>query len=168
MNWKGRRLLLAGVAFLLATALNAQQPEIFDVSQAVAGARRIETLYFFTVGRWSDADEHVGAMSTHIQCYKAFGFCDVASAEWAGHQAGVNLTTYDILRWDRNEIIAVDSSAICVVNTIRADLLAQKVTLSSSDKGVSTDPLCKGSDKLPTAFLTGRIEIPRGRVPGKH
>jgi hypothetical protein len=73
--------------------------------------------------------------------------------------SNVDLTTFDILRWDGKEMIAVDSSAICLVSTIRADFVTKRVTLSSSDKGVTKDPLCKGSDKLPTAVLWGEEDI---------
>jgi hypothetical protein len=66
----------------------------------------------------------------------------------------VNLTSFDILRWDSKEIIAVDSSPICIANTLRVDLISKRVTLSSSDKGVKMDP-CKGLDKLLTAVLWG-------------
>lgn len=74
-------------------------------------------------------------------------------------QAMVDLDSFDILRWDNKEIIAVDSSFICEVDTLRVDLITKQVTLSSASKGASEDPLCKGSDKLPTAFLLGEDDI---------
>ena len=49
----------------------------------------------------------------------------------------------------------MDSSSICVVNTLRVDLVIKRITLSSSDKGETKDPFCKGSDKLSIAVLWG-------------
>jgi hypothetical protein len=159
-----RRLLTAFVAFTLATPLTAQKPIIFDVSDVVVGAPRIKTLYLFAEGKWSDAGEHVGGTSTQIQCYKSLGFCDVANAHETFGEANVDLTSFDILRWDSKEIIAVDSSPICIVNTLRVDLVIKRITLSSSDKGATKDPFCKGSDKLPTAVLWGMEDVTRDAI----
>ena len=74
------------------------------------------------------------------------------------------LDSFDILRWDSQEMIAVDSSALCIVSTLRVDLVTKRVTLSSSDKGVTKDPLCKGTDKIPTAVLWGSEEIANDAV----
>jgi hypothetical protein len=62
---------------------------------------------------------------------------------------------FDILRWDSEEIITVDSSFTCVAETLRVDIATKRVTLSFADKGVTNDPDCKGSDKMPTAVLLG-------------
>ncbi len=151
MRW----LLSAYTIFALAIPAIAQKPVIFDVSSVVVGAHKIQTLYLFAEGKWSDAGEHIAPDSTQIFCYKSLGFCDVANAVWNGSEAAASLTSFDILRWDNQEIIAVDSSPICIVNTLRADLNTKRITLSSSDKGVTSDPFCKGSDKLSTAVLWG-------------
>jgi hypothetical protein len=160
MRW----LLSAYLVFALAIPVVAQKPIIFDISNVVVGAQRIQTLYLYSEGKWSDAGEHMGPASTQIQCYKSLGFCDVANAIVVSGDANVDLTTFDILRWDSQEIIAVDSTPICVVNTLRVDLAAKRVTLSSSDKGMTKDPLCKGSDKLSTAVLWGEKEIVKDAI----
>jgi hypothetical protein len=64
------------------------------------------------------------------------------------------LNSFDILRWDNRELIGVDSSPICVVNTLRFDFAAKKVTTTMSLKGETKDPLCKDI-KATTAFLGG-------------
>jgi len=164
-----RQILSVFVALALAVPVAAQQPIIFDVSNVVMGAQRIPTLWLFAEGKWSDAGDHIGPASTQIQCYKSFGLCDVANAfetnafETFG-VAGVNLTSFDILRWDNKEIIAVDSSPICIVKTLRADLNTKRITLNSSDKGVTTNPFCKGLDKLPTAVLWGIDDITKDAI----
>ncbi len=158
-----RQILSVFVALALTVPVAAQQPIIFDLSNVVMGAQKIPTLWLFAEGRWSDAGEHVGPGSTQIQCYKYFGFCDVANAFETFGVAGVNLTSFDILRWDSKEIIAVDSSPICIVNTLRVDITSKRVTLSSSDKGVKTD-LCNGSDKLTTAVLWGLDDVTKDAV----
>jgi hypothetical protein len=137
----------------------AQTPTIFDVSDVVIGASRIETRYLFAEGKWSDAGDDDAINSTDIQCYKRLGFCNVASAHMLAGQAQVNLFSYDILRWDDKEMIAVDSSPICVVNTLRADLSSKRFTLSTANKGASA-PLCKTLVGTPqTAFLLGINDV---------
>jgi len=93
-------------------------------------------------------------MSTEIDCYERFGFCDEADATYLNSQAGASLTNFDILRWDKRELIAVDSSPICVVNTLRLDFAAKKVTITMALKGETKDPFCKGVQAT-TAFLGG-------------
>jgi hypothetical protein len=148
-------LLLALFFLAPLSALAQHTPTIFDVSDVVAGAQRTPTKYLFATGKWSDAGEHVGGSSTEIHCYQRFGFCEAASAQSLDGYSEVSLDSFDILRWDTKEIIAVDSSPICVVNTLRFDLVAKKITISSASKGVAKDPFCKGSDNQPTAFLDG-------------
>lgn len=149
------RLLSTSLFLVLAIPATAQKPQIFDVSNVVVGAQRISTLYLYAVGKWSDAGEHIGPMSTEIQCYKSLGFCNVANARTQSDgEANASLDMFDILRWDGNEIIAVDSSPTCVVTTLRVDLVTKGITLSFADK-MSKDPLCKGFGNLPTAVLWG-------------
>lgn len=157
-------LLSTCVVLALAIPLAAQKPVIFDVSNVVIGAQRIPTLYLYAEGKWSDAGEHIGPVSTQIECFKRLGFCEVAGAFTVGSGANVSLDSFDILRWDGREIIAVDSSAICIVSTLRVDLSAKRITLSSSDKGVTKDPFCMGSDKLPTAVLWGEEDIVKDAI----
>jgi hypothetical protein len=137
----------------------AQQPLIFDVSTVVVGSQRLETLWAYAEGKWSDAGPNVEINSTAIHCYKRFGFCEVASASSSSRLASVSLSSFDILRWDTNEMIAVDSSPICLVNTLRFAFSAKKVSTSSASKGETRDKFCK--DLTPsttaTAFLTGAI-----------
>ena len=94
--------------------------------------------------------------SAEIHCYKRFGFCEVASADSIGGPNGVyvSLNSFDIVRWDKQEMIAVDSSPICLVNTLRADFQKHKVTLSSKSKGETKDKMCEHTE-TPTAFLGG-------------
>ncbi len=146
-------------ALLLLGALPcvAQQPLIFDVSTVVVGSQRLETLWAYAEGKWSGAGPDVGMNSTDIHCYKRFGFCEVATASTASGLASVSLSSFDILRWDTSEMIAVDSSPICVVNTLRFDFAAKKVSISSASKGEPRDKVC--TDLTPsmttTAFLAG-------------
>jgi hypothetical protein len=83
----------------------AQHPLTLDVSTVVVGSERLETLYAFAMGKWSDAGNHVGLNSTEIHCYLRFGFCNVADASSSFGLASVNFTSYDILRWDKNEMV---------------------------------------------------------------
>jgi len=150
---------LQTLVLLLGTPVLAQHPLTLDVSTVVVGAERIETPWVYAVGKWSDAGEHVRINSTEIHCYQRFGFCEVANASTSVGLASVSLISFDILRWDKSELIAVDSSPICLVNTLRFDFAAKKVSISSTSKGETRDKSCK--DLTPsmtaTAFLTGAM-----------
>ncbi len=151
-----KRILLF-VVVLLSTAFvyaQDQTPQILNVSSVVAGAQKTETLYAYAVGRWSDADDHLAVWSTEIHCYERFGFCEEADATYLSGEAGATLNSFDILRWDKRELIAIDSSPICVVNTLRFDFAAKKVTITMALKGETKDPFCKDM-KATTAFLGG-------------
>ena len=99
--------------------------------------------------------------STEIHCYERFGFCEEADATYVGGQAGATLNSFDILRWNNRELIAVDSSPICVVNTLRFDFAAKKVTLTMALKGETKDPFCKDI-KATTSFLGGVEHLRKG------
>jgi len=155
--WQYMKTALIFAGFLLAAVIvqaQDQTPAILSVSQVVAGAKRIETLYAHVVGKWSDADDHLAVYSSEISCYERFGFCDEADATYFNGEAGATLNSFDILRWDKRELIAVDSSALCAVNTLRLDFVARKVTITTSPKGATTNPVCKGENAT-TAFLGG-------------
>ncbi len=157
-NRAAKRLIAVGIVVSLAAAASpaaAQTPFIFDVSDVVVGAQKIETRYFLASGKWSNAGSDVGPASTEIHCYQRLAFCEVADANSALGHASVTLSSLDVLKWDDKELIAVDSSPICIVVTLRADFVTKRVTMSSADKGVTNDPFCKGFDKLPTVFLLG-------------
>jgi hypothetical protein len=153
------------VLIFAASLLTAQEPEILDVSVVVVGPQRVETLWAYAMGKWSDAGKDVGTNSTQIQCYKRFGICEVASAYSFARQAWVNLDTFDILRWDGREMISVDSSPACTVNTLRFDFVSKRVSISSASKGETKNGLCKEviSATAHTAFLIGIKDQPNHR-----
>ena len=157
------------IALILISAASSlaqdQTPAIFgDPSLVVVGAQKIETLYTWAEGKWSDADEKLGPVSAVINCYKRFGFCEEAEAGFVLGSATVNLGELDILRWDDSELIAVDSSPICVVNTIRFDFHTKQVTFTVTPKAVTKDmpqlskQMC-ASVKPTTAFLSGGTKL---------
>ncbi|SPF42388.1 exported hypothetical protein [Candidatus Sulfotelmatobacter kueseliae] len=147
-------LCVIGMTSVLAKA-QEQHPEIFGQPSVVTmGAEHIETLWTEASGKWSDAGKDMGTTSSHVECYKKFGFCTEAEAYSLGGQAWVNVTTLDILRWDSQELIAVDSSPTCQVNQIRFDFKTKQVSVTESPKGETKDPFCKDV-KPTTAYLGG-------------
>ena len=141
----------------------AQKPLSFDVSTVTVGSQRLVTVWAYAIGKWSDAGPDVYPNSTEIRCYKRFDFCEVANAESLSKRAFVSVEDFDVLRWDDKELIAVDSSPICVVNTLRFDFVAKKVSLSSASKDETRDKLCQNftPSMTGTAFLTGWEQLNR-------
>jgi hypothetical protein len=147
--------LAALLCIAVCATAQEQHPEIFiEPSIVTIGVQRTETLWTEAKGKWSDADDKLGTDSTHIECYKKLGFCSEAEAYSLGGQAWVRLETLDILRWDSEELIAVDSSPICQVDQIRFDFKTKQVTVTGSLKGDTKVPFCKDL-KPTTAFLGG-------------
>ena len=155
--------LLAPTILLIAASLSAQEqtPEVFGTpSTVVVGTQKIETVYTWAQGKWSNAGDLQGTNSTIIHCYQRFGFCEEAEGYSFGGKAWVNLTTLDVLRWDDEELIAVDSSPVCAVDTIRFDFHTKQVSYTVTAKGVTKDmpemsrKLCE-SVKPTTDFLAG-------------
>jgi hypothetical protein len=104
------------------TAFAQKHPTLFSVSDIVVGAQKLDTGYLHAVGAWSDASEMESAFSVEIECLKRFGFCTAAEARAYGQGPGsvrVMLWSYDILRWDDREMIALVSDGLCVVSTLR-------------------------------------------------
>jgi hypothetical protein len=133
---------------LTSTVAGAQEqhPQIFGEPTVVTmGAERIETLWTEASGKWSDTGKDIGTTASHVECYKKFRFCFQAEAYSLGGQAWVNTTTLDILRWDAEELIAVDSTPICQVNQIRFDFKTKQVSATESPKGETKDPFCKAA-----------------------
>ena len=158
--------ILAILVTLSAALAVGQTPEMFDVSNVTIGTQKLDTDWLFAVGKWSDAGKEIAVNSTEIRCYKRFGFCEVSSAMVSEGLASVNVDDFDVLRWDADELIAVDSSPICVANNLRVDFKTKKVSISSTSKGASDDKFCREVDADPaalkTAFLTGTKDIVSG------
>jgi len=140
--------------FALTSKARAQTPYQFTVNDIVVGSRHIKTSYLDASGKWSFAGPDIGAQSTSIHCFERLGFCEAADAHSVDGKASANLTTYDIVRWDSREMIATDASPTCVVNTLRVDFAAKKVSLSSISKG-DQDAACENFKLPTTAFLVG-------------
>jgi hypothetical protein len=158
-------LLVSLCALYFASTASAQtHPEIFDVSDVVLGAQKLDTTYLYAAGAWSDASEMENALSVQIECFKRIRYCMVAQPLVVGQgpgSVGAMLDGYDILRWDEREMIAVDSSPICSVNTIRADFIAKTITISAAKKATKLadkDPFCKDVNQS-TAFLVNNDEV---------
>jgi hypothetical protein len=138
----------AVVVAVLGGLVVGQTPEMYDMSDVLVGAQRLQTKWLLAVGKWSNAGKDASVTSTEIHCYKRFGFCEVSSA-LSGGTADVSVDDFDILRWDTRELIAVDSSPICAAYTLRVEFKTKKVSLSSTSKHVTEDETCKDMDATP-------------------
>jgi hypothetical protein len=134
----------------------AQTPVIFDVSEVTIGPQKIATKWAYAEGKWSDASAKVGVPSASIHCYERFGFCEDAEVITVLGTPAIRTEMFDVLRWDDNEIIAVDSSPVCLVTTLRFDLALKRVTVSSASKHETRFPVCKDVESAATgvAYLT--------------
>ena len=146
-------LLIAVMA--LRPLATAQTPDQFSVTETTVGSRHIKTLYLYAAGKWSyDFAPISGPATTYIHCYEKLGICEDADAYSSAGKTSASLTTYDIVRWDSREMIAVDSSSACAANMLRVDFAAKKVSLSSNAKG-TPDKACENLKLPPAAFLVG-------------
>jgi hypothetical protein len=51
-----------------------------------------------------------------------------------------------------------------IAGTLRADFRAVSVTLSSAEKGVTTDPICSGSARVSTAVLLNLEDVIKKKI----
>jgi hypothetical protein len=166
------RLFALLIALMLRPAVVAQTPAVFDLSDVVVGTKQIDTTFFLTIGKWSDAsrcsdEAKVFTPSTEIHCYKAFSFCDEANAISVRGQPSLDTTSYNILRWDAKEIVAVNSEAPCIEDTLQVDFDARRVTATRALKHKPNDPWCKtfSTKDERVAFLEGmKEELEKYRV----
>jgi len=150
--WAVLLVILLGT-MTVPVAAQSQTPRRFDVRSVTVGAQRTETLWAHALGKWWSTGDELVSGSAEIMCYKRFGFCVEASAWCQGLPEAV-LSTFEILRWDASELIAVDSSPACVVNTLRFNFATKKVSVTSGLRDEANDLLCKGYKPM-TAFLGG-------------
>jgi hypothetical protein len=157
------KTVFAAAFILLSSGLFGQSPLTFDVSRTLVGSARTTTLAFDAVGRWSpdkeSSDSHlIGPMSAEVRCFKTLGLCERIGAIVASGPATVAvLQDFDIVRWDDQGIIAVDSTAPCVTMTLRISFNSKSVAQDRKLKKAGEEPLCKELSHLDewTTFLVG-------------
>jgi hypothetical protein len=69
-----------------------------------------------------------------IDCFKNLRLCVAATAEFYMGHAHVSVQYLDIIKWDRNGIVAQDSSPVCLANTFLINFADHSITLNATLK----------------------------------
>lgn len=92
-----------------------------------------------------DDGEELVLLTVDVSCQKDHNQCTVATADYFDSAVNLDVTPYDIERWDDNEITWSDSSSICANNTYVINRKAQTFTISVRKKDPIPDYARKSS-----------------------
>jgi hypothetical protein len=131
------------LAFVHATPLSAdgEKPGFFSSAEFVSAS-----------GKWKStsgvAGDEIGFdHAIEIQCRLDIRECYEATAQIVAGKPQVFLQNYAVIEWDKNGIIAEDSSSICMINRLLINFQERSVTaLDSPKKGAKGMPLGDGKD----------------------
>jgi hypothetical protein len=103
-------------------------------------------------GKWKSTsgiagDELAFKHAVEIQCRLVIRECYEATAQIVAGQPQVVLLNYSVIEWDKNGIIAEDSSSICMTNRLLISFQEQGVmAVDTPKKGAKGMPLGDGKD----------------------
>jgi hypothetical protein len=90
----------------------------------------------FAKGKWkpsSGQNQSTRNMAVEIQCDKQTNTCTEAQAKIVAGEPDVEMFTYDVVRWDKDGIIA-ENSAICMTNQLNINFQSQSVIVIDAPK----------------------------------
>ena len=86
---------------------------------------------FTATGNWIPAnpkDEPAFASETEIDCFKQSMSCVEGTAEFYMGHPHITLEYLQVLKWDNDEIIATDSTGICMTVTIHVTFAEKRIS----------------------------------------
>jgi hypothetical protein len=85
---------------------------------------------FYSVGKWEMANNEKMAFpsETEIDCDPSGKFCVEARAEYSLGKPHVNVEFFQVVKWDRNGIVATSSNSLCMVRTLVISFPDQSIT----------------------------------------
>jgi len=140
-----QRLHIVVVLLLVACAapLNAQDAKpVFSSASGFVSAS----------GKWKSTsgiagDEVAFKHAVEIQCRLDIRECLEATAQIVAGEPQVILQNYSVIEWDKNGIIAEDSSSICMINRLLINFQEQGVmAVDTPKKGAKGMPLGDGKN----------------------
>ena len=108
--------------------------------------------YVSASGKWKSSsglagDEHAYKHAVTIQCRLDIRECYEATAQIVAGKLQVILLNYSVIKWDKNGIIAEDSSAICMINRLLINFQEQGVlAVDTPKKDAKGMPLPNGKN----------------------
>ena len=100
----------------------------------------VATDSFSATGKWASTssdpkDQIVVPQEVEIDCFKG-GSCIEATAEYYVGHPHISLRYFNIMRWDKDGILAASSDAICLTNTVLINFADQAVSRTDSLKNL--------------------------------
>src|ERR1700741_4541808 len=86
---------------------------------------------FFATGSWESQDPNVKTdmTETQIDCFKEMKTCVMATADNLMGRPHVFTSYLNVIKWDDDGLIAIDSSAICMNLTMQVSVVDKHITL---------------------------------------
>ena len=96
---------------------------------------------FYSVGKWEMANNEKMAFptETEIDCDPNGKFCVEATADYSFGKPHVNVEFFQVVKWDRNGIIATSSNSICMVRTLVVSFPEKSITGTRSLQKMTDD-----------------------------
>ena len=114
-------------------------------------------------GKWKSTsgqkgDELVFNEVVEIDCFEQLNKCIEAQAQVVAGAPDVAINLYDVLRWDRNGIIAEDATARCVTSQLNINFQLHTVIAVDAPKTAAKDfkDSCKATQHTRTFHLVDR------------
>jgi hypothetical protein len=154
-----KELLLLVLLFVLAAGAQTSTPAVGKASVYIAPGQH----YVGGWGQWkatsSKKADALGVNTADIQCFQSLSVCFEASATLSGKIPYASLSSYQIVKWDENGLIAEDDSPICVVNRLLVNFQDKSIISTASPKKnaqgipLSHGNACQYSDHVVTYNL---------------
>jgi hypothetical protein len=102
---------------------------------------------FSATGNWASSDASVKAplTETEIDCFKNGKMCVEATAEYYMGHPHVSVNYLDVIKWDKDGIIATDASGSCMTVTLQVSFADRRISSTHAVKQLDeeTRKACK-------------------------
>jgi hypothetical protein len=100
--------------------------------------------FFSATGKWASTtsdpkDQPAYPQEVEIDCFRETRNCVEAEAEYYMGNPHITVFYHDIIRWDKNGIVASSGSSPCMTNTLMINFADQAISSTSSLKSIDEE-----------------------------
>ncbi|TFU06157.1 hypothetical protein EUV02_03855 [Polymorphobacter arshaanensis] len=172
--WMAGRILLVTIGWLTLMAAYFSVSGLLQqaatppyMSAKIFGANMWDRGYFYTEGSFnndsaiSDGDQ-LPPQTIRIVCVQLEMVCTLATAEVSDNFLSLDMTRYDITTWDDKQITVVDTTPLCVTQTMIIDRAAETFTMIVRRKSNLPDVSASGAPNRCSNIIDKNISIVDG------
>jgi hypothetical protein len=139
--------MISRATAMLAIILLASSPAVFAQDAVIFFSSDQNS--FSATGNWAPSDPRnkpAFPSETQIDCFRDGMLCVEATAEYSKGHPHVALNYFAVSKWDKDGIIATNSSPICMAVTLQISFTDKRVSVTHSAKELDEEN--KGACKL--------------------